>query len=163
MSTASFVATVGGVGRSPWAPGTVGSAVAVVLYMLALGLSPLVRLAILVGIALLGVWASAQTSAELGVDDPSSVVIDEVCGQWIALIGHVAVGADLPLAFAGFACFRLFDILKPWPVGALERLPGGWGIMADDLAAGVLANLLLAAVRYATMGAGVTGLLSCWF
>ena len=77
--------------------------------------------------------------------DPSQVVIDEVAGQWVALAGLPLEPVTL---IAGFALFRLFDIVKPWPVGRLERFPGASGIMLDDLAAGLIAHLILRFVLY---------------
>jgi phosphatidylglycerophosphatase A len=77
--------------------------------------------------------------------DPGHVVIDEVAGQWIALI-HSRV--NLSHLLAGFLFFRLFDILKPWPARQLESLPAGWGIMLDDVAAGVYALLLMLALQH---------------
>jgi phosphatidylglycerophosphatase A len=83
-----------------------------------------------------GIPAAGIVARESGREDPGFVVVDEVAGQWIALIG---VRADWQHALLALALFRLFDIWKPWPVRLLERLPGGWGIMLDDVAAGVLA------------------------
>jgi phosphatidylglycerophosphatase A len=83
-----------------------------------------------------GIPAATIVARESGREDPGFVVVDEVAGQWIALIG---VRADWEHALVALALFRLFDIWKPWPVRLLERLPGGWGIMLDDVAAGVLA------------------------
>ena len=91
--------------------------------------------AVVTALALLGVWAATQAEQALGQTDASAIVIDEVVGMLIALWG-------LPLdrylfVILGFGLFRLFDIIKPWP--ALERLPGGWGVMMDDVFAGLLA------------------------
>jgi phosphatidylglycerophosphatase A len=86
-----------------------------------------------------GVLASGRVERESGRTDPGYVVIDEVAGQWIALI-HCRF--SLTHLLAGFLFFRIFDILKPWPARRLESLPGGWGIMFDDVAAGVYALLL---------------------
>ncbi|MFZ5786292.1 MAG: phosphatidylglycerophosphatase A, partial [Acidobacteriota bacterium] len=81
--------------------------------------------------------------------DPGPVVIDEVAGQWLALALLVAAQPrplSLGLVAGSFLLFRLFDVVKPWPIGRLERLPGGWGILADDLAAGLAAGLVHLAV-----------------
>lgn len=128
-----------GAGRAPVAPGTFGSAAGVVLAGLAAwgagrwGVPALALAATAVGIA-----AAGAVARDLGDDDPGCVVIDEVAGQAVAL-------AFLPLSpgawLAGFLAFRAFDIIKPPPVRFLERLPGGLGIVADDLAAGAYANL----------------------
>jgi len=85
---------------------------------------------------LAGIPASTIVAREAGREDPGLVVIDEVAGQWIALI---AMRPDWKHAALGLVLFRLFDIWKPWPVRKLEALPGGTGIMLDDVAAGVLA------------------------
>jgi phosphatidylglycerophosphatase A len=97
-----------------------------------------------VGLGIAGVWVADRYAAERGGADPQEVVIDEVAGQWLALVPL----ALAPLHYAvGFAAFRLLDTLKPWPIRRLERLPGGLGIMADDLAAGLGA----AALGYAAL------------
>jgi phosphatidylglycerophosphatase A len=124
-------------------------------------------LLVLVIVALVGVWTSSRTSMFLGVKDPQSVVIDEVSGQLITILlgtltfyhappgkfdvqivgaawagfGHGTIDWR-PIA-AGFVLFRLFDIWKPFPIRRLEKLPGGWGIMADDWMAGIYAAILM--------------------
>ncbi len=87
------------------------------------------------------IWASSETERAVGKKDPGIVVIDEVLGQWVTLLGAVALSWK-SLA-AGFLLFRIFDIWKPWPVRWLEKLPEGAGIVADDLAAGVYGALIL--------------------
>lgn len=145
-SLAQVLATFFGAGLSPKAPGTVGSAVACVL---ALAFStPQMGVALAV-VTLLGLWSSGASCRQWGVHDPGKIVIDEVAGQWLTLLGH---GATSGWLLPGFLLFRLFDILKPWPVSACEKLPGGLGIMADDLMAGLLANLLMSALRYVMTG-----------
>jgi phosphatidylglycerophosphatase A len=84
----------------------------------------------------IGIPAATIVAREAGREDPQFVVVDEVAGQWIALIG---ARPDWAHALVALALFRLFDIWKPWPVRRLEQLPGGWGIMLDDVAAGLLA------------------------
>lgn len=86
----------------------------------------------------IGIAAGTRVEHESGRKDPGHVVLDEVAGQWIALLFSPV---DLPHALAAFLLFRGFDILKPWPARRLERLPGGWGIMSDDVAAGLYALL----------------------
>ena len=85
---------------------------------------------------LIGIPAATIVAREAGREDPGFVVIDEVAGQWIALIG---VRPDWPHALLALLLFRLFDIWKPWPIRRLEQLPAGTGIMLDDVAAGILA------------------------
>jgi phosphatidylglycerophosphatase A len=86
-----------------------------------------------------GAAASAAHAAELGRPDPGRIVVDEVCGQLLALAFLPAAWAPLAISFV---LFRFFDILKPWPIRRLEKLPGGWGIMADDIGAGLAAAAL---------------------
>ena len=88
-----------------------------------------------------GVWAAGAMGKMTDSDDPSEVVIDEVAGMWIALLGAPISGPHL---LSAFLLFRLFDIWKPGPSDRLQNLPGGWGIMADDVAAGAVAGLLVA-------------------
>ena len=87
----------------------------------------------------LGIWAAGREEARVGVRDPSSVVVDEVAGMLVALI---AAPPGLGWALALFCLFRVFDVWKPYPIHRLQDLPGGWGIVADDLLAGVYANLV---------------------
>jgi len=147
---AHALATVAGLGDRLPAPGTsVGSLVGATACAAALAAFPSRPLGVLcAGLALLvpvGVWACGTEAGRRGVEDPGAVVLDEVAGQWLAL---AAVAAARPhpvsvgLVAVSFLLFRAADVAKPWPVRALERLPGGWGIMADDLAAGALAALV---------------------
>lgn len=139
---AKLVATGLGSGYSPLAPGTAGSLVGLVLFVPLAGLAWPTQLAATAAVTLIGVLAAARVAQLLGRKDPGLVVVDEVVGQWITFLA-------LPLtpvtALAGFLLFRAMDIVKPWPARDLERLPGGWGIMADDVAAGIYAHLLLRA------------------
>jgi phosphatidylglycerophosphatase A len=148
-----LIATLGGVGHLRPAPGTWGSLAALALAagLLALGGAWLLLGALLVVLPL-GFWAAARVIAEGGDADPPSVVIDEVAGQWIALL-PVAVGAaraDVsvfalwPGWLAAFLLFRLFDVWKPWIVGRADRRGDALGLMLDDVAAGALAALGLA-------------------
>jgi phosphatidylglycerophosphatase A len=147
-----------GVGYIPLAPGTWGSLVAVVFYLILHGawfphtdISPevyvptflLVQLGIIVVVTLVGTWAASRTERVSGRKDPGKVVVDEVAGQLIALMAVPAglwTGLPVPVIVA-FILFRFFDIVKPYPANKLERIPGGLGIMADDLVAGLYAYL----------------------
>jgi len=131
---AVLLATAGGAGYLPIAPGTAGSAVGVVVFLLIRGWSGAGIAMLVAVVTLVGIWASGRAAAHFGREDPGPVVIDEVAGQLVTL---AATGVGLSGAAAGFLLFRLFDIAKPWPVNRLESLPGGLGIMADDLMAGV--------------------------
>ena len=143
-----WIATGLGSGLVPWAPGTVASALAVSLFWLttrsgALWLPPLA----FVVLVLAGFWSAAAAARRLGQKDPGAVVIDEFAGQFLALL---ALPHTWPVLAAGFVLFRLFDMVKPPPARRLEALPGATGIMADDLVAGLYANLALQlAVRLA--------------
>jgi phosphatidylglycerophosphatase A len=79
-------------------------------------------------------------ASRLGLKDPGIVVVDEVVGQWVSLLLLPLTPVTVAL---GFLLFRLLDVVKPWPARDFERLPGGWGIMADDVMAGIYANLLV--------------------
>jgi len=91
-------------------------------------------------ISLLGVWAANKVERDSKIVDPSFVVIDEVAGQ---LITFFLIPLSWVYLFIGFLLFRAFDILKPFPARRAEELPGGWGIMVDDIVAGIYANLFL--------------------
>lgn len=138
------MATWFGCGYFPYGPGTIGSLAAAVIAGIIWRYSDNSRLILLILVLALfapAVWASTRTARAFGKKDPGMVVIDEVLGQWVALLGarHATAGTLL----AGFLLFRLFDIWKPPPVRQLEKLPEGLGIVADDIAAGIYAALIL--------------------
>lgn len=142
-----------GAGRLRPAPGTWGSIAAglCALALFAMVGADLFRPVLLAGVAAvtaLGIWCAPAAAAHFGVEDPSQVVIDEVAGSWlaIALLPAQVLAAPLIGVIVAIAFFRVFDIAKPWPIGWCEHLPGGWGIMADDIVAGALAGLLAAAL-----------------
>jgi phosphatidylglycerophosphatase A len=140
---ALLIATVGGIGHAPFAPGTVASAVtALALGLLTPSRSALVVLVVAVIVA--GGWAAQHAERPLGGKDPGAIVIDEVAGMALSVIALPLTPAVL---LAGFALFRVFDIVKPYPANALQRLPGGLGVMIDDVVAGLYALLLLLAAR----------------
>ncbi len=140
-----ILATSFGIGLSPIAPGTLASAAAVLLFKFVLsGLAWPVYLALVIILTLAGVVVSSKYAVLRGEADPSRVVIDEVCGQLAAL---VLVPTSWPWLGAAFVLFRFFDIIKPYPIRKLERLRGGWGIMADDIAAGAAALVIVHAAR----------------
>lgn len=149
LTLPGFIATVGGLGKFvKRAPGTAGSAAACVLSVF---LPAQLRLVVIVMLAALGIWAANVYEKDCGRADPGEVIIDEVVGQLIATIGHVAVVGQCSSAgnflIPSFLLFRFFDILKPWPVNVCEKAPGGLGIMLDDIAGGILANLVLWGLR----------------
>jgi len=140
-----LIATFFYIGYMKPGPGTYASAVTVVLWWAAAHLIPanwlsLAALGVAVLITLLGIPPSTVVARESGREDPGFVVIDEVAGQMIALIGAPATWNYL---IAGLILFRIFDILKPFPLRRLENLPEGTGIMMDDVGAGLYALLLL--------------------
>ena len=136
-----FLAFGFGSGLSPWAPGTAGTLVAVPLYLLISSWSLLQYTGFIVLTALLGVWICGVASRQLKVHDHPGIVWDEFVGFWITMW---AVPADWVWIVAGFLVFRVFDIVKPWPVSVLDRkVGGGFGIMIDDVLAGVMACLTL--------------------
>jgi phosphatidylglycerophosphatase A len=145
MTLARFIATVAYVGTLKPAPGTWGSAVAMPFGWLIARSFGLVGLAVaIVLVSILGVWAASAYEQASGAHDPAEVVIDEVAGQWIALLPVVYFGGHWLGWLAAFAAFRLFDIWKPGPIGKLDRnFQGGFGTMIDDIAAGACAALLL--------------------
>jgi phosphatidylglycerophosphatase A len=147
---ARHLATVGRLGERLPAPGTtVGSLVGAVLFagtaaLAGKGLVPASVIGLLV-LCPLSVWACGAEATRRGETDPGPVVLDEVAGQWLALAVLVVARPGAPGAgtlIGSFFLFRFFDVLKPWPIRRLERLPGGWGIVADDLAAGLAAGLV---------------------
>ena len=137
---ATLVATGLGSGYSPIAPGTAGSAVGLLLFWPMRGLPGLVLVGLVLLVSAAGVAAATRVARRVGLEDPGLVVVDEVAGMWVTLL---FLPATPLVAVLGFFAFRAMDIFKPWPARDLEHLPGGWGIMADDLMAGVYANLLL--------------------
>jgi phosphatidylglycerophosphatase A len=147
---AVFVATVGYCGYAPFAPGTVGSAAGLLVYLVVWwSASVWVECTLIVGIFAAGVWAATIAERYFGGIDPGPVVIDEVLGMLITL-AFIPVGVSA--AVAGFLLFRVFDVLKPFPAGRLERLHGGVGVMADDAMAAIYANLSLRLVMWALPG-----------
>ena len=147
--------TVLGTGYLPLAPGTWASGVVLLVFLAAAGLAApawAVGVIMLV-VAGLGFWATiayGERFIKKYGDDPRLIVSDEQCGQAVTYLcyfwlGHTVSGIKEIFYFGliGFVLFRLFDIIKPWPCRALEKLPGGWGILADDLMAGVYAAIIL--------------------
>ena len=130
------------IGKSRYAPGTVGSiATLPLVYLLHsyLGTWSVIVFAIL--ISLIGIVAAEKFSKAIGIHDPGMIVVDEVAGQTIAL---TFAGINLYLYLVGFILFRIFDITKPWPVGWVDKkISGGLGIMLDDILAGFIAMVLL--------------------
>jgi phosphatidylglycerophosphatase A len=174
-----------GVGYLPLAPGTWGSLVGLVLYyylreayvgfkFLAFNrhwidanvfseelyrdsyLFLTVLLLVITMISLVGTWAASRTESLTARKDPGIVVIDEVAGQMLAFIFVPFYSVGLGVLIIGFVAFRVFDIVKPYPARRFEALPGGLGIMADDLVAGAYAALLLSVLSFFSISGGLT-------
>ncbi len=146
----TLTATWFGSGLSPVAPGTAGSLAALPFaWILAVYLGPWgLTVASLIAV-LVGLWAAQAYSIASGDEDPGAVVIDEVAGQWLALIPAAIAGPTLWQFAVGFALFRIADIGKPWPANWIDRrLSGGVGIMLDDVVAGLYAAAGLAMMLY---------------
>jgi phosphatidylglycerophosphatase A len=142
MNTFSKVtATFFGVGYVPLAPGTITSAIIVLLYKFFLyKLSWPVYLLLFFLLFVLGTFVADVYSRMVKKDDPRTVVIDEAAGQFIAMF---LLGPQWTLCAASFLLFRLFDILKPFPIKKVESFPGGLGIMLDDIVAAIFAGILI--------------------
>ncbi|MDD2390321.1 MAG: phosphatidylglycerophosphatase A [Desulfobacterales bacterium] len=136
-----FFATGGYIGKIPFAPGTFGTLPGVLIcyVMSCMGIPAAVGIAVL--LTIVSIWISERAEFLLNQKDPGCIVIDEIAGMAITLLG---LPFNALTVVAGFVLFRLFDILKPWPVGYLDRnLSGGTGIVLDDVAAGILANIVI--------------------
>jgi len=141
-----FLAFGFGTGLAPFAPGTVGSLLGVLLAWLTLDLGLTAQIGIAAALFLFGIWVCGESSKRLGVHDHGGIVWDEICGMYLTLL----VAPRLYSAWIlGFLLFRAFDIVKPWPIRDLDhRLGGGLGIMLDDLVAALYAAILLAFYRW---------------
>ena len=138
-----MIATVFGAGYSPVAPGTVGSAItALVLWLIPFSRAGVVLF--LVAVIVVGIWAAGVAERRLGGKDPGAIVIDEVAGMTLSVVLFPLTPAVL---LGGFVLFRIFDVVKPPPAHASQRLKGGVGVMIDDLIAGLYALALLGASR----------------
>jgi len=132
------LATGAGSGYSPVASGTAGAAVGLALWFALAALAPFSYLGACAAVSAIGVWAAGRAEQIFGGHDDGRITIDEVAGMLVSLAW---LPARPEVAGVGFLLFRIFDIWKPFPARAAERLPGGFGVMADDLVAGVYANL----------------------
>jgi phosphatidylglycerophosphatase A len=137
-----FVAQGACAGRVPFAPGTAGTVVGVLLFMSMKDLFFVHYLAILLFLFMLGTWAASRAEVILAHTDSPSIVIDEIAGYLVAMC---TIPSSWALVIAGFILFRVFDILKPWPLKRLQDLHGGIGVMLDDVGAGIYANIVLQA------------------
>jgi phosphatidylglycerophosphatase A len=144
-----FIATGFGVGYSPIAPGTLGTLIAIPIYYFLSGIpSPLYEIT-LIGFFFLSVWISENAEIFFGKKDDQRIVIDEIVGFLITMLW---VPKTLPVIIMGFFLFRFFDILKPFPIRRMERkLKGGFGVVLDDVMAGIYANIILQVISYFTL------------
>ena len=139
---ATAIATWFGTGLVRWAPGTAASALALPAAWLLRSYAGALGLAIAALVVIvIGIWAAGACERRSGTRDSPRIVIDEVAGQWVALL---LVPADPAAYGVGFVLFRLFDVAKPWPIGLIDRrVKGGLGVMLDDIVAGVFAAVVL--------------------
>ena len=131
-------ATGFGIGYAPYIPGTIGSLVALLLFIF-IPFQDYIWLAIIIIMFFIGIWVSGTVEKDKG-KDPGIVVIDEFVGQWIALLFLPRI---LWIFIAGFFVFRILDIIKPFPAADLEELDGGIGIMLDDIIVAIYTNVAL--------------------
>lgn len=136
-----IIATVFGIGHFPIAPGTLASLIVVSLYWLFLHkLSWPLHFLLFFLLFFVGVFASSKYASEIGKEDPRNIVVDEAAGQFLVLF---RMSEDWPPLLLSFLLFRLFDIIKPFPIRKVENFPSGWGIMMDDLLAAIYAGVIV--------------------
>ncbi len=145
-----------GTGLVPKAPGTAGTLVAIPLILLTASLTFPIKLAILIGISIFGIYLCGKSAELLGVHDHGSIVWDEIVGFYLTAL-------FVPVTFfwlvMGFIFFRIFDILKPWPIKQLDaQVHGGLGIMVDDIIAGIFAGLVLFVIQLGLQYFGFSGI-----
>lgn len=137
---AMAIASLFGIGYIPFCPGTFGTFATIVLYAVLARFSISSQFVTICVIFFIGVRAAQKAEKILNKKDPGVVVIDEAAGY---LVTMCFLPFSITAAFTGFFLFRMFDILKPFPIRRLEKIPGGWGIMMDDLLAGIYSSLML--------------------
>ncbi len=140
---AQTIATFFYLGYSPFAPGTVGTLGAIALFYLLSHFSALVYTLFSLGFTVASVWASGEAESMFGKTDPGQIVADEVCGYLVTMF---LIPPSLRNIILGFFLFRFFDVIKPPPARRLEHLPGGFGIVMDDIFAGIYSNIILQVV-----------------
>ena len=133
-----------GAGLSPKAPGTMGTVVAVLIYLVLPSMPPIIYAGLVLLSFFFGIWICGKTAEDLGVHDHGGIVWDEFVGYWVTMF---MAPSGLFWVLLGFVLFRLLDIFKPWPIKwADKELAGGLGIMLDDVLAGIMAALGMQAV-----------------
>ncbi len=140
-----FISTFFYAGFFPYAPGTVGSIAGFIIYAVLLRLlNPYEYMIICLFVFIAGVYYSSKAEKLMGVKDPSPVVIDEVLGYFVTMMGGFWTPFSIPYALVGLGLFRLFDILKPFPVRYIDKkIAGGFGIMLDDVVAAIFSAIIL--------------------
>lgn len=140
-----FIATGFEFGMLPGAPGTYGTVVGVGIYLLVYGMPAVSYVIFCIGFTFFAVWVAERALPQFDKDDPQEIVIDEMAGVLIAMIGHPFTWLNLGMAFV---FFRVFDILKPPPIRTIDRkLKGAWGVVMDDVVAGIFACAVIWVVR----------------
>lgn len=138
------LATGGYIGLIPFAPGTFGSLPGILLFYFMSSMSLLPAFSLLAAFILFSIWIAGKGEKLLGAKDPGCIVIDEIAGMGVTFF---AIPFNIYLAVLGFLVFRFFDILKPFPISYLEkRFTGGLGVVIDDVAAGIISNIVLQAI-----------------
>jgi phosphatidylglycerophosphatase A len=140
-----FIAQGAYSGKSPFAPGTAGTVVGVLLYLVMRGVGPAWYLAAAAAVIVIGIWTAGRAEVLLGEKDAQSIVIDEIAGY---LISMVLAPSGWIYVVAAFILFRVFDVIKPWPLKRLQDLHGGLGVMFDDIGAGIYTNIVLQVVWF---------------
>ena len=135
-----ILATGCGAGLSPVAPGTAGTLVGVLICLLCYPMPWAIRLLFVIAISVFSIYVAGQAETLYGKTDDQRIVIDEIAGLQVTMLPVAITGLHLCLAFV---LFRIFDIWKPFPLDHFQKFPGGWGVVADDLGAGVYAGLIL--------------------
>ena len=138
--TITFLATGFGSGLAPFAPGTAGTLVGALICLLCLPMPWILRLLFVFALLAVSLYVSQKAEEIYQKKDDQRIVIDEIIGLQITML---PVAINVLSLCAGFVLFRIFDIFKPFPVRNMQGLPGGWGIVADDVAAGIYAGAVL--------------------
>ena len=141
-----LLATGFGAGLAPVAPGTTGTLVGVLICLIFPPLHWLLRLLIVIFLLVFAIYIAERAEQVYRKKDDQRIVIDEIAGFQVTMLPVAITGLHL---LVGFVLFRIFDILKPFPIGNLQKLPGGWGVVIDDVAAGIYAGVILLTLNYA--------------
>jgi phosphatidylglycerophosphatase A len=140
-----LLATGFGSGLSPFAPGTMGTLVGIPICLVCLPLTWPVRFLFVIILSALAIFVSGRAETIYSKKDDQRIVIDEIAGFQVAMLPVAITGLNI---CAAFVLFRIFDIWKPFPIRNLQNLPGGWGVVVDDIAAGIYAGVIMLALNY---------------